>query len=207
VPGGGFYYLAINMTDPELGQAEVREALRWCIDYEGINEALMRNYGIAWKRQIPPGIPGAIEEDLDYAFDHRALPRGAGAAGASDGFRMTAVLTLPPIRRVRDGDPGHPGPGPGRFEILPAMAERLWRCANRDFQPPGRPQRRRLRADPQTSCARLVQPGHSARRSSRASSPGGPPGTGRDQRADREGVAEIERSAGSRYITASELSR
>ena len=44
-PGSGFYYLAVSMKDERFANPKVREALRYLIDYEGINKAIMPYYG------------------------------------------------------------------------------------------------------------------------------------------------------------------
>lgn len=136
VPGGGYYYLAMNMKDAELGKAEVREALRWCIDYEGINEALMRNYGIAWKRQIPPGILGAHDKDLDYAFDLDRCREGLAEAGYPDGFNKTLrVLTLPPFAEIATAIQGTLAQAGVNAEILPGDGGSVYGAMrNRDFE-------------------------------------------------------------------------
>ena len=44
-PGSGFYYLAVSMKDERFANPKVREALRYLIDYQGINDrdhALLR---------------------------------------------------------------------------------------------------------------------------------------------------------------------
>lgn len=136
VPGGGYYYLTVNMKDPDLGKAEVREALRWCIDYEGINEALMRNYGIAWQRQIPQGIPGSLEEDLDYSFDLERCKEGLAAAGYPDGMNKTLrVLTLPPFAEIATAIQGTMGQAGVNIEILPGDGGSVYGAMrNRDFE-------------------------------------------------------------------------
>lgn len=136
VPGGGYYYLSVNMSDPELGNAEVREALRSCIDYQGINDALMRNYGIAWQRQIPPGIPGAVEADLDYELDIDKCRDGLAAAGYPDGMRKTLrVLTLPPFAEIATAIQGTMAQAGIEIEILPGDGGSVYGAMrNRDFE-------------------------------------------------------------------------
>ncbi len=136
VPGGGYYYLSVNMKDPDLSKPEVREALRWCVDYEGINESLMRNYGIPWKRQIPPGIPGAIEEDLDYTLDIDKCRDGLAAAGYPDGMAKTLrVLTLPPFAEIATAIQGTMGQAGVEIEILPGDGGSVYgSMRNRDFE-------------------------------------------------------------------------
>jgi peptide/nickel transport system substrate-binding protein len=120
VPGGGYYYLSVNMKDPDLGKAEVREAIRWCIDYEGINEAFMRNYGIPRQRQIPLGIPGTIEEDLGYTLDIDRCREGLAAAGYPNGLSKTMrVLTLPPFIETATAIQGTMDQAGIKVELLP----------------------------------------------------------------------------------------
>lgn len=100
LPGGGFYYFGISMKDPDLGKKEVRSALRWCIDFDGINSGIMTNYGIKWQRDVLPGLLGALP-DLPYKLDIERCKAELAAAGYPQGMKKTLkVLSVPPFREI-----------------------------------------------------------------------------------------------------------
>ncbi|WP_138473016.1 ABC transporter substrate-binding protein [Poseidonocella sp. HB161398] len=88
VPSAGFYYLAVSMKDERYADPRVREALRYLIDYDGINEAIMPFFGVKWQRPVNSFAFGALE-DLDYALDVDKAKALLAEAGFPDGFKTT----------------------------------------------------------------------------------------------------------------------
>jgi len=126
VPGGGFYYFSINMKDPDLGRSEVREALRWCIDYEGINTGIMRNYGILWRRQVLPGVVGSLP-DLDYRLDVDRCKAGLAAAGYPNGFKKSMrALSAPPFAEIATAVQATMAKAGVELTILPGNGEQVY---------------------------------------------------------------------------------
>ncbi|CCG09434.1 ABC transporter substrate-binding protein [Pararhodospirillum photometricum] len=82
VPQSALYYLGLNQKNPYLAKPEVREALRWLVDYDGIERAILQGSKKPHQTFLPEGFPGALDEtpyhlDLDKA---RALLAQAGLA-------------------------------------------------------------------------------------------------------------------------------
>ena len=87
-PGSGFYYLAVSMKDERFANPKVREALRYLIDYTGINEAIMPFYGQPHQRPIQTGFIGAMP-DPGYVLDVEKAKALLAEAGYPDGFPVT----------------------------------------------------------------------------------------------------------------------
>ncbi|MBV8379709.1 MAG: ABC transporter substrate-binding protein [Pelomonas sp.] len=87
-PKGGLYYIGLNQKNPVLAKPEVREALKWLVDYDALGATLIRHIGRPWQNFLPQGIFGAslaapFHQDIARA---RAL---LGKAGVPDGFELT----------------------------------------------------------------------------------------------------------------------
>jgi len=92
IPSAGFYYLAVSMKDEKFQDPNVRLALRYLIDYQGINETIMPNYGILRQRPISPGVMGELP-DPGYELDVERAKQYLAEAGYPDGFE-TQLLSL-----------------------------------------------------------------------------------------------------------------
>ncbi|MBE3639954.1 ABC transporter substrate-binding protein [Mangrovicoccus algicola] len=81
----GFYYLAASAADEKYAKPEVREALRYLIDYKGINAAIMPYFGVERQRLINSKAFGALP-DPGYALDVEKAKALLAEAGYPDGF-------------------------------------------------------------------------------------------------------------------------
>ncbi|WP_425053563.1 ABC transporter substrate-binding protein [Psychromarinibacter sp. S121] len=88
VPSAGFYYLAVSMKDERFANQKVREALRYLIDYDGVNSAVMPFYGVKHQGPLNSGVFGAIEEP-GYTLDVEKAKALLAEAGYPDGFDTT----------------------------------------------------------------------------------------------------------------------
>lgn len=96
-PGGNMYYLGANMKEEKFANKNVRLALRYLIDYDGINKTIMPFYGFYHQRPIQTGLPGALP-DPGYKLDVAAAKKYLAEAGYPDGFSTTLrVLSDPPF--------------------------------------------------------------------------------------------------------------
>lgn len=91
--GGGFYYLAASMKNEILADPNVRLALRYLIDYEGVNEAVMPYYGVSHQRPIHAGLLGDLPSP-GYTLDVERAKQYLADAGHPDGLKLT-IRTLP----------------------------------------------------------------------------------------------------------------
>lgn len=88
VPSSGFYYLAASAQDEKFADPKVREALRYLIDYDGINGAIMPYFGIERQRPVNSFMFAALE-DPGYELDVEKARALLAEAGYPDGFDTT----------------------------------------------------------------------------------------------------------------------
>lgn len=95
-PSRRIIYFGFNTMIRPFDDARVREAMRWLIDYEGLERTVMRNLGVVHQSFIPRGWLGALDEKpfrLDVGRA-RALLAQAGHANGF-GFRFVASNRKP----------------------------------------------------------------------------------------------------------------
>ncbi|KAA5607597.1 ABC transporter substrate-binding protein [Roseospira marina] len=88
IPQGAVTYLGLNQKNPNLAKPEVRQALKWLVDYDGIERHILQGTKVKHQTFLPAGFLGALDEapyslNLDKA---RAL---LAEAGLEDGFTVT----------------------------------------------------------------------------------------------------------------------
>ncbi|MGK6314764.1 ABC transporter substrate-binding protein [Neorhizobium sp. DT-125] len=91
-PSSGFYFLAVSMKDERFKNPDVRLAIRYLIDYEGINKVIMPNYGTKRLRPVAEGVIGSLP-DPDYKVDVAKAKELLARAGYPNGFSVR-LLTL-----------------------------------------------------------------------------------------------------------------
>src|SRR5262249_38722036 len=87
-PKGSIYYVSLNQKNPTLAKPEVREALKWLVDYATIEESLLRGQYVVHQAFLPKGFLGAVE-DKPYKFDLAKAKALLAKAGVPDGFSVT----------------------------------------------------------------------------------------------------------------------
>lgn len=99
-PGSGFYYLSVSMKDEKFANKKVREALRYLIDYDGLDKAVMPYYGKLHQRSLSTGVMGALP-DQGYKLDVEKAKALLAEAGYPNGFKTTLrVLSEDPFMKA-----------------------------------------------------------------------------------------------------------
>lgn len=80
-------YLALNQRNPNLRRAEVVEALKYLVDYDGIARGILGGLGVVHQSIVPTGLMGAIA-DTPYRFDPERARRELERAGLANGFAL-----------------------------------------------------------------------------------------------------------------------
>lgn len=89
---GTLYYVAVSMKDPKFANKKVREAVRYLIDYQGINESIMPNYGVLHQRPVKSGLPATLPGP-GYALNVEKAKTLLAEAGYPEGFQ-TSIRVL-----------------------------------------------------------------------------------------------------------------
>ncbi len=88
VPKGTVYYFGLNQKNPNLAKPEVREALKWLVDYDAIGNTLIKNIGVIHQNFLPIGLLGASREK-PYKYDVAKAKALLAKAGLPGGFKVT----------------------------------------------------------------------------------------------------------------------
>ncbi len=81
-------YLNMNTAYAPLAKPEVWQAIKWAIDYTGIQKSLTPTTYNVWQAFLPRGIPGALD-DLPFAKDDSRARALLAQAGLAEGFEVT----------------------------------------------------------------------------------------------------------------------
>jgi peptide/nickel transport system substrate-binding protein len=118
-PKGTVYYFSLNQKNPILAKPEVREAIKYLVDYAAIGDTIMKNIGIVHQNFLPVGLLGA-SKDNPYKLDvpkARALLAKAGHGG---GFKVTIDMrTVQPVQGITEAVQQTLKQGGIDLEILP----------------------------------------------------------------------------------------
>ncbi|MDP4032952.1 MAG: ABC transporter substrate-binding protein [Pseudorhodobacter sp.] len=85
---GSIYYLGLNQKNPTLAKPEVRQALKYLVDYATIADTIMKGKVQVHQAFLPKGFLGALE-DTPFALDVDKARELLAAAGLPDGFSVT----------------------------------------------------------------------------------------------------------------------
>jgi len=85
---GYILYLGLNQKNPNLAKPEVREALKWLVDYTAIEKNIVEGTYKAHESFLPNGFLGAIG-DKPYKFDLAKGKELLAKAGLANGFTIT----------------------------------------------------------------------------------------------------------------------
>lgn len=97
---GTMYYVAMSMKDPKFADRRVRLAMRKLIDYDGINTAVMPDYGVPNQRPVQLGLAATLPSP-GYKLDVAGAKKLLAEAGFPNGFKTTIrVLADPPFINI-----------------------------------------------------------------------------------------------------------
>lgn len=87
VPRSSIIYLALNQNQAILARPQVRQALRWAIDYRGLTQELLQGQYPLSQGVVPDGLPDALEQQ-PYQLDLEQARRLLAEAGLAEGFEF-----------------------------------------------------------------------------------------------------------------------
>lgn len=87
-PQGNLVYVGMNVAKPELAKPEVRQAIKWAIDYDGIQQHITPYTHIVHQSFLPEGFPGALN-NRPFKRDVAKAKELLAQAGLAGGFEVT----------------------------------------------------------------------------------------------------------------------
>ena len=91
---GVVMYLALNVSHPAFARPEVRQAVKWAVDYEGIHANLVPQTWTVHQSFLPKGMPGVLA-DTPFTRDVARARALLAQAGLPQGFEV--VIDHPAI--------------------------------------------------------------------------------------------------------------
>lgn len=136
VPKGTVWYVGFNTLHPPFDKPEVRQALKYLIDYDGMANSFMRGIAIKHQSFIPKGMLGEIDDrpfNLDVAKAKELLAR----AGLPDGFKTTMdVSNKSPVTDIAQAIQGTFAQAGVQVELIPGDDKQViakYRARNHDI--------------------------------------------------------------------------
>jgi peptide/nickel transport system substrate-binding protein len=118
-PKGTIYYFSLNQKNPNLAKPEVREALKYLVDYDAIGEKLIKGIGEIHQTFLPKGILGELDEK-PYSLNVAKAKELLAKAGLKDGFSVTMdVRNGQPVTGIAEAVQQTFAQGGVKLEIIP----------------------------------------------------------------------------------------
>ncbi len=88
---GAIYYLGLNQKNPNLARPQVRRALKFLVDYEGLANTVLGGGVVVHQSFLPRGFLGALEE-TPYSLNVAQAKALLKEAGLEDGFELNMYV-------------------------------------------------------------------------------------------------------------------
>lgn len=101
-PKGTLYYISLNQKNPILAKPEVREALKWLMDYSAIGDTILKDIGVIHQNFLPLGVLGSSKVN-PYKLDVKKAKALLAKAGYPNGFKITIDMrTVQPVQGITE---------------------------------------------------------------------------------------------------------
>jgi peptide/nickel transport system substrate-binding protein len=94
---GTLYYLSMNQNNPILAKPKVQEAMKYLIDYKGLEDTVWDGRGQVQQAFLPKGFLGALE-DQPFSLNVEKAKGLLAEAGYPDGFDIELIVRNNTIR-------------------------------------------------------------------------------------------------------------
>ena len=116
---GYILYLGLNTKNPNFAKSEVREALKYLVDYASIERNIVEGTYKAHQSFLPKGFLGAID-DQPYKYDPAKAKELLAKAGLPNGFTVTMdVRSVNPITDIAQAIQSSWGQAGIKLELIP----------------------------------------------------------------------------------------
>jgi peptide/nickel transport system substrate-binding protein len=119
VPQATLLYLGLNVKNPNLAKPEVQEAMKWLIDYNGIQTNVVKTTYKVHQTFLPEGFLGALNSN-PYHQDVAKAKALLAKAGLPNGFSVTMdVRSAYPYNEIAQAVQANLAQGGIKVEIIP----------------------------------------------------------------------------------------
>ncbi len=116
---GYILYLGLNQKNPNFAKPEVREALKYLVDYASIERNIVEGTYKAHESFLPKGFLGAID-DKPYSYNPAKAKELLAKAGLPNGFTVTMdVRSVNPITDIAQAIQSSWGQAGIKLELIP----------------------------------------------------------------------------------------
>ncbi|WP_299844282.1 ABC transporter substrate-binding protein [uncultured Jannaschia sp.] len=133
---GSIYYLGLNQKNENLAKPEVREAMKYLVDYGTIADTIMSGKVQVHEAFLPEGFLGAVNEN-PYELDVERARELLAEAGLEDGFDVTMdTRNTPEITSIAQAIQQTMGEAGIRLELIPGDGQQTltkYRARNHDI--------------------------------------------------------------------------
>jgi peptide/nickel transport system substrate-binding protein len=91
-PKATLWYLGLNTKNQYLAKKEARQAMKYLVDYDGLQKTMFNGTGIKHQTFLPDGQLGA-DNDTPFSLDVAKAKELLAQAGLPDGFNVTINVT------------------------------------------------------------------------------------------------------------------
>lgn len=91
-PKATLWYMGLNTTNPNLAKPEVRQAMKYLVDYDGLASTSFKSIGIKHQTFLPQGQLGA-DNETPFSLNVEKAKELLAKAGVPDGFNITMDTT------------------------------------------------------------------------------------------------------------------
>lgn len=133
---GTVYYISLNQKNPNLAKPEVRQALKYLVDYAAIGKTLIKGIGEIHQTILPKGQLGALDEN-PYSLNVTKAKALLAKAGLADGFTVTMdVRSAEPVNGIAQAFQQSAAQAGVKIEIIPGDGKQTltkYRARNHDI--------------------------------------------------------------------------
>jgi peptide/nickel transport system substrate-binding protein len=124
-PKGTLWYFGLNQKNEILAKPEVRKAMKYLVDYEGMRKTIMNGLGTTHQSFLPKGFLGALD-DTPYSYDPEKAKELLAAAGYPDGFTITMdVQNTSPSTDMAQAIQASAARGGVKIELIPGEGRQV----------------------------------------------------------------------------------
>ena len=135
-PKGTVYYISLNQKNPNLAKPEVRQALKYLVDYDALGSTILKSIGEIHQTFLPKGDLGELDE-MPFKLDVAKAKELLEKAGLKDGFSVTMdVRNIQPVTGMAESFQQTAGQAGVKVEIIPGDGKQTltkYRARNHDM--------------------------------------------------------------------------